>query len=1433
MKKFIILLLFFITGCGVGCIEGSKGISGNSVIVEVTPKVNKVRNVLQPNWIDTGLRISKDQSPVKLTITGVLNMCPKDSLNPKDIIVSAATCNKAVYDVDYYNESIYENLGNTCKSAGSQSQSKSYFSTAARSISTFYMNKGDIFKVSLIPRKLKVEDCTVDALKEYGIIYYSDDEIFEDSNCNTAMSAENICKNGASKFYIKVEKECKESGEAFAGIPRLQGTEVSALVDNTTTPYGNKIFYDKSVEKDWIKAPFVYDARIIKNKKIDVGVLKKHCAIIKKLNEKGIISHVDTASTSQLEYYKKQQEQGNIEKDVTLDTIKEIIDIVNNFTTYDINCICGTICNSKSQLIADKKIATISNYGADGNCVTENSKVDMNVTLDEISKTSLEDIAKNSDSEQIIQGLSAYFDITPKSGMKKSLSKNYYCFPKKTYGHFCYAQGSRDIESSSLKPDFNYTYEHDDRMQLRFVILGAESAYGLYSGGYNIHVERICNFMYGKKLYMYIGDNAPTMFPGDKGTVELFVPNPKDQTSGTGVYMINGNGSEKKSGKIYLGIDVRGYEDQFDYSSLPGMESENKYFADFFVKVWNPNFSKAFVMIRDTLLRILYGLPKDVKVDSISQAIDVIHTNKSKGAVQSIYTNQTSAGSLWRALQALCTLYIIFTVLGYIIGVIKCTKYDLVVRIAKIAVVVGLISQGSWEFFSDHFFSIFVQGVSDLIAAFNGELDGDNSFAFLDPTIGVLLTGEVWIRLATLIITGPIGWLMFIIILWAFIVFFICIIEAVIAYLFTIVGIAFLATLAPIFITFVFFQLTKTLFDSWIKMLVNFSLQPIILFAALAFLNQVMLTVLYSVTGFTVCSQCYLGFNIPIGAVEKGAPPDICLIYVLAPIGYSPALSITESIREAYVQGGRGLFGLPFSVASVLMLLIVANAMRGFKNMSETIAHSISGSVAGLGASIHAATQSLASIVGLDQETQSIIKDAIRNRRSTGKSDINIVSRSNINPENKGESIEKSGDHGSDSTPRNHNYDVQTDNGTSSKPTDISQQPQSGDSGKEDRRIGGHDDGRLNSYISSPSDDVVLDVCPSYDKVQGVNNNLDANSPISRSESTTVDDTNVSGITAHDLSNDSGSERRELVDDSIDNISGMTAHDLSNDSGSERRELVDDSTDNISDITAHDLSNDSGSERRELVDDSTDNISGMTAHDLSNDSGSERRELVDDSTDNISDITAHDLSNDSDSERRELVDDSTDNISGMTAHDLSNDSGSERRELVDDSTDNISDITAHDPINDSGDINERGELHNAVNDDILNVIPDIDESKNAADVSTSDSIGYDIDDQNLGNVDSFTDDNESTTENNDSDTQVEAEKASVIVESYDDADVNGRKGRRKDINFLDGPQRKRLYMDEHSSVAEKIAGHESAIKVEEESYERGIVRRLDEKNQQE
>ncbi len=59
--------------------------------------------------------------------------------------------------------------------------------------------------------------------------------------------------------------------------------------------------------------------------------------------------------------------------------------------------------------------------------------------------------------------------------------------------------------------------------------------------------------------------------------------------------------------------------------------------------------------------------------------------------------------------------------------------------------------------------------------------------------------------------------------------------RAVFAYIFAIVGIAFLLTLSPFFLTFYLFKLTTNLFDRWLGYLVSFSMQVVLLFSFLAF----------------------------------------------------------------------------------------------------------------------------------------------------------------------------------------------------------------------------------------------------------------------------------------------------------------------------------------------------------------------------------------------------------------------------------------------------------------------------------------------------------------------------------------------------------------------------------------------------------------------
>ncbi|QLL66580.1 hypothetical protein O998_01740 [Anaplasma phagocytophilum str. Norway variant1] len=558
-------------------------------------------------------------------------------------------------------------------------------------------------------------------------------------------------------------------------------------------------------------------------------------------------------------------------------------------------------------------------------------------------------------------------------------------------------------------------------------------------GFYSLNVRRTCYATSGQRLYMYIGDTPPTELPGKQtGAISLdFEEMNKSKKEKEWSYKINADKDHKQKGYIYFGVAV---DPAYEANLKKASNTENYYSVHLWVPKWTPIFSSFFNLLQGMLLHVLYGtdLPtmgQDTRAVEAAKAIGKVMSpeyigvqgsgKKKTGAVQQIYNNQVLTKPFWAAVRALLVLYLMFSVLGYIIGVIQVTKYDVFVRVAKIALIVTLVSPGSWQFFTEHCFSIFILGIPDIISAFNGYLGGDTSFAFLDSTLGIMLTSEFWLRMLSLFMAGPVGWLAFIGVIWALFSFFLAMMRAIILYLFVMVGLAFLLTLAPIFITFLLFQITKGLFDGWLKMLVNFMLQPIILFAALAFLNQVIITSLHAVTDFAACEACAVGFNIPSKDSKAGpGQSDICIIPALLPTGFALDLPVSDRIREGLARGDIGFMGLPFSMAMLMVLILACKATREFGDIAEVMAHSISGSVSGVTSAAVGATQSMLSVVGLDDATQHLIKSAIA-MDPVGTDKVRFDAEDSVQPRHDGIKGPVDGSSGADSLGKEGSDSVQ------------------------------------------------------------------------------------------------------------------------------------------------------------------------------------------------------------------------------------------------------------------------------------------------------------------------------------------------------------------------------------------------------------------------
>jgi len=222
------------------------------------------------------------------------------------------------------------------------------------------------------------------------------------------------------------------------------------------------------------------------------------------------------------------------------------------------------------------------------------------------------------------------------------------------------------------------------------------------------------------------------------------------------------------------------------------------------------------------------------------------------GIVPTIYGNILAQTGFLTAIKATLTLYIFFTGAGFLIGVVSFTAWEILNRILKILVIGALISPNSWSYFSSHLFDTFMYGANQIIgmieyAATGGYNSGGESI------IALLFAEETLAKLSAVVWFGWHGIV--------YIILFIVLILLVVyiylkAWIFFITAFLFVGVmlaLTPIFLCFMLFGWTHHLYKGWLDKLIAYSMQPIILFAALAFLGGMIRSEVYNTLGFKIC----------------------------------------------------------------------------------------------------------------------------------------------------------------------------------------------------------------------------------------------------------------------------------------------------------------------------------------------------------------------------------------------------------------------------------------------------------------------------------------------------------------------------------------------------------------------------------------------------
>jgi hypothetical protein len=236
--------------------------------------------------------------------------------------------------------------------------------------------------------------------------------------------------------------------------------------------------------------------------------------------------------------------------------------------------------------------------------------------------------------------------------------------------------------------------------------------------------------------------------------------------------------------------------------------------------------------------------PVNQAQDMLQTVVDQINTAV-QGAYVRLYLAFINDGGYQNAIYAAFLLTVIFFAVSFMFGFITLTLAQGAVRIAKIGFIIWIIGPTGLQFMDEYVVRFFNQGGAWLINAMinvatTGSVGTPSTsvsapFTVLDEIIRVVFSPRMFVTIIAAATTAPFGPLVALALIWSVFSIFMALLRALQIYAISIIIKAVLMGLAPVFLPMMLFDRTKQMFTGWLNQLINFTLQPILLFAFLAF----------------------------------------------------------------------------------------------------------------------------------------------------------------------------------------------------------------------------------------------------------------------------------------------------------------------------------------------------------------------------------------------------------------------------------------------------------------------------------------------------------------------------------------------------------------------------------------------------------------------
>ena len=302
------------------------------------------------------------------------------------------------------------------------------------------------------------------------------------------------------------------------------------------------------------------------------------------------------------------------------------------------------------------------------------------------------------------------------------------------------------------------------------------------------------------------------------------------------------------------------------------------------------------------------GAASTINKSPIATVVSAITTGFSNAA-KAIFTNLSN--SLIQPVRIILTLYIVFMGVSFAMGMSSLTNKEVFMHLAKMSIVVTVISPGAWDFFNSTFLDLFVGGVQEISCMLAQNMPGGaacdlnstttanaaSNLTFFDNLMAPFISNETQMKILSLFFqNNGLGIVAVIVIELAIGLYCLMIFKAVIYYLLTYMAITLLIILFPIFIIFILFKLTSEFYKNWMKQVVSYSIQPIMIVASLSLTTQIILSQFHKLLGFKICWQPLI--NLPLmSTLLKFWQPQKLVIPLVNNVPAQPqAMPIPEAI---------------------------------------------------------------------------------------------------------------------------------------------------------------------------------------------------------------------------------------------------------------------------------------------------------------------------------------------------------------------------------------------------------------------------------------------------------------------------------------------------------------------------------------------------------